>query len=307
MTTKQENRLNMALSSRDFLLQNSAITKELPEFEAIFNPFQNTLIEIDRVVKIQSYDKTGFAKEKAQLRDVLILLAFDNSQKLTAFAKLKNLTGLLNEIKFTRSKLTGSKDIMISEFAKMIYDKAEANLESVAAYGITKETQALFLNSINAYNESVSKPRLSLTERTEATRQINEKFRQIDELLEKLDVIVNIVMLTQPEFYSRFKEVRKIIDTGTSSRALKASAMDIIAGMPLKGVKFTFFPEGAIMNPGNESLVKKTAEKGIFYVKGIPEGNYKIKISKTGYKEQEAKVSIVPGEMAEVEVEMEKE
>lgn len=307
MTTKQENRFKMQLSVNGYLLSNAEITKELPEFDAIFAEFQHINNEIDRITKIQSFDRTGHAKEKSQLKEVLVLLSLDNSQKLTAFAKLNKDPVLAAEIKFTKSQLNSTNDLMISEFARMIYDKAEANLGSLSAYGITQETQSVLLNSINAYNLSVSKPRLGQTERSDATKQLAEFFTAAEELLAKIDAVVNILMLKQPGFYNQYKEARKIVDSGTSYLALKASAIEAVEGTPLRGVTFTFFPEGVKMSVGNEKIVKKTAEKGAFYLKTLPEGNYNVKVSKTGFKVQEVKVSVVPGEMAEMEVEMEKE
>ena len=307
MTTKQENRTKMHLAVIDYLAPNAEFTKDLPDFDANFAAFKHINNEIDRITKIQSFDRTGHAKEKGQLQEVLILLALDNSQKLSAFAKLSKNLVLTAEIKFTKSKLAGSNDIMLSEYARMIYDKAEANLGALSAYGITQETQSLLLNSINAYNLSISKPRLGQTERSDATKQLAEYFITADDLLAKIDAVINILMLKQPNFYNQYKDARKVVDTGTSSLALKASAIEVAGGTPLKGVKFIFFPEGVMMSMGNEKIEKKTAEKGIFYLKTLPEGNYNVKVSKTGFKGQEVKVSVVPGEMAEIEVEMEKE
>ena len=82
----------------------------------------------------------------------------------------------------------------------------------------------------------------------------------------------------------------------------------MLKGTPLKGVKFTFTPESVKMNlsGGMTEMVKKTAEKGSFHIKNMQAGTYKVIVSKPGYKDKEASVSISDGERSELSVELEK-
>jgi hypothetical protein len=57
---------------------------------------------------------------------------------------------------------------------------------------------------------------------------------------------------------------------------------------------------------GNVEIVKKTAKKGSFNIKNMPEGTYRVKVTKTGYKEKVVTVSVAPGELATLNVEMER-
>lgn len=305
MRMKQESRINMYQVSDDYLILNSDITKDLPEFEVNYTRFHKNVIEIHRLSELQNFDKTGYAKEKKQLRDVLLLLARDNSQKLAAFANLSNNNVLHTEVKFTKSDLREANETLLIDYAQIVYDRAQSNLGSLGSYGITQETQTVYLNAINAFSASISKPRLGVTEKSDATKQLAVLFTESDVLLRKIDDVINIRMMSHPNFYNRYKDVRKVVTTGAGKLALKASAVELPGGVPLKGAKFTFLPEGVMMS-GNVELVKKTADKGNFYLKSIPEGIYKVKITKTGFKEKEVMVSVVPGEMAEISVELEK-
>jgi uncharacterized membrane protein len=53
-------------------------------------------------------------------------------------------------------------------------------------------------------------------------------------------------------------------------------------------------------------MVKKTADKGSFHIKNMQAGTYKVLVSKPGYKEKEATVSVSDGERSELNVELEK-
>jgi hypothetical protein len=302
----------MLLAVRDYLLPNVELTKDLPEFSANFGAFQNTINEIQKIAELQKFDKTGLAKEKEQLRELLTMLVSENSLKLSAYAKLSNNIGLASEVKFTKSQLRKSPDTAVKDYAQIVYDKAEANLSALGSYGITQETQSVLLNAINAYNSSLSKPRLGLTEKSQATKQLAVLFQGADKLIGKLDAVINIIKMGKPEFYNSYRSARKVVETGTRSLILKASAIELPGGIPLKGATFTFVPDGGMKvaelgaGGGSTEIVKKTAEKGSFNVRNMPEGTYRVRVSKTGYKDKEVTVSVVPGEMAELRVELEK-
>ena len=79
---------------------------------------------------------------------------------------------------------------------------------------------------------------------------------------------------------------------------------------PLKGVTLTITPDGgktALNMKGNgEKIVKKTAEKGGFMVKSLPERTYNVTITKNGYKDQVVTVAVTDGEMSDLNVELTK-
>ena len=308
MTTKQENRLGMCLAVRDYLTTNSTFTKDLPEFAVIFLALQNLIPEIQNRAELQRFDKKGFAKEKKQLRDSLVLLIIDNSSRLSAFASLSNNVVLHNEVKFTKSQLRSTSDTGIKDVAQCIYDRAQANLNSVGSYGITQETQTVLLNSINSYNAALAKPRLGQTEKSQATKQLALLFDESDKLMEKLDTVIKILMLGQPDFFNGYRSVRKVVETGTGSLALKGAAVELPRGNPLKGVTFTFAPDSSMMtgSGANGEIVKKTAEKGSFNIKNMPGGIYHVRVTKTGYKERIVTISVAPGEMTTLNVELER-
>lgn len=307
MTNKEESRQGMYKDSNGCVRENMELLKELPEMVKNSDELQKNIENIDRIAQVQNFDKRGFALEKKQRRETLILLTNDNSKKIEAYAKLENKIVLAKEAKFTKSKMVEASDIIVYEYGQMVYDKAQENIDSLGPFGITAETQNNLQNAINEYKESVSKPRLGQKEKKEATNELKRLFKESDDLLERMDAVIYIIRDKQPALYNRYMELRKVVVTGTGSLAMKAAAVEMPSGIPLKGVKFNFSPENPTMgNVGNGNLVKKTADKGTFYIKNLAEGTYRIRVSKIGYKDKELKVNIIPGEMLDLEVEMEK-
>ena len=111
-----------------------------------------------------------------------------------------------------------------------------------------------------------------------------------------------------PDFYNIYKSARKLVDTSSGSLALRGSVKEAGTGNPVKGAQFSFRAEQTMNSSGNGNgeIVKKTSEKGNFHLKSIEPGNYKILITRKGYKNAEVAVTITQGERAEVVVELEK-
>jgi hypothetical protein len=308
MTTSQETRLNMYLAVRDFLIPNEALTKDLPNFQSNFAVLKESITSLQSFAEQQKFDKSGLAKLKKELREKLITLSVDNSRKLTALAKFTNNTLLISEVKFTMSGFSKMTDVAIKDYAQIVYDKAQSNIEALPSYGITPDTQKILLDTINSYNESIAKPRIGITERSQATKQLVMLFDTVETIIANMDLAVEIIRLGQPNFYNGYKTVRKIVETSSGNLTLKAIATDKRNGAPLKGVKFTFKPASENMGSinGNGEIVKKTAEKGRFNIKNLRSGTYQVVIVKNGYKDKLETVTIADGEMTDMRVEMEK-
>ena len=308
MTTSQETRLNMYLAVRDFLIPNEALTKDLPNFSSNFAILKETINNIQAITEQQKFDKTGLAKMKKELREKLINLSVDISRKITAYAKFTNNTLLNSEVKFTMSGFSKMTDVAVKDYAQIIYDRVQDNLEALPSFGITPDTQKLLLETITAYNESIAKPRVGITERSQATKKLVVLIDTADTITANMDLAVEIIRLNQPDFYNGYKTARKIVETSAGTLTLKAIATDRRNGEPLRGVKFIFKPAYENMGSinGKDEIVKKTAEKGIFNIKNMPAGTYQVVIGKNGYKDMTVSVIVAEGEMTDMKVEMEK-
>jgi PEGA domain. len=305
MNKLQESRLSMYLAVRDFLLQNGETTKDLPNYEANFKDLQSTIEEIQAIAEEQKSDIKGFAKQKLLLKEKLITLVIDNSLKLNAYATFSSDVKLQSAVKITRHKLAKAPDTGLRDYAQIIYDKAESNIDALGSYGITKETLTEMGDYISKYNASLSGPRVAKTETAQATKHMASLFEHADLLLGAISAAIGIINLAQPIFIKGFEMAKKVVLTGTTGLALKASAVDK-DGLAVKGVKFSFrqvvlsLAEGAPVE-----IEKSTADKGIFRIRSIKAGTYKVTITKNGYKDKIMTVVVNDGEMTVLNVEME--
>jgi len=308
MTTLQVRYVNMYRAMKDYLNLNAGITKSLPNFAEFFAAFLNFIDRIMLIAEMQKDTSTGAAKEKKRLRDNLMTLASDNSDAITAYAKFTSNELLLDKVKFNISDLIRMTGVDLKNYAQVIYNKVETNIGLLAPYGVTPETLKVFNDAIVAFDASLAKPRVGITEKAKATNELNKLFESADSMLENIDTAVKIIRRKEPNFYKGYTSNRMLVDTGSGKIALKAFVKELTSGEPVHAALFTFTHEADKYagGTGNGEITKKTTKKGNFHIKNMRAGTYDVVISKPGYKDKAVTVSITDGERSDLNVELEK-
>ncbi len=124
-----------------------------------------------------------------------------------------------------------------------------------------------------------------------------------------MDAAVEIVRLTQVNFYKGYQKARKVTVTGTGSMAVKGYLTDAATGLPLRGAMVSFALDGAAVVKATVTkpdVVKKTGPKGGFNLKTLPAGVYDVTCTKNGFAGQSASVAVSDGEKAVMEIQLPK-
>ena len=311
MNSKQQRRYNMYLTTDEFLTANDSITTTLPRYQEFHVSFQNGIIQIRSSNEQQSIDKSGIASNKNQLRKLLVKLGADASRKTQTYAKIENNQILLSESKFSESDFKNASDSELETFAQSTYDTVQAHSGDLGSYDITEDTQTALLKAITDFRTAIPTPRNGAIGTKLSTEQIAKAFATTDEALDNIDALVEIVRISQPEFYSGYKSARKLIDTGAGSLQAKGFVTDAGTGKGLKGVTLSFAQNSnsnglmkATASSSAEVVEKKTANKGGFNIKSLAEGTYTVTARKNGYADVVTTIAITNGELTELNVEL---
>jgi hypothetical protein len=310
MNTKQESKFSMGLALRDFLNQNATTTSTLPGFGNLLTAFSENMDKIQAIREKQEADKTGITLVKEQTKSNLILKTLDISRRIGAYAKMTTQAVLASEVSYTDSDIKMASGNMLKDRALLIYDRASEHLQSISEYGVSAELLAELKSAIDQFIAAIPKPRLGISDRKQATSKLAELFSVSDALLEKLDLLVKMVMISQPEFYATYWNVRRVIENGRGSIALRAMVTDASTREGIRGVKVSLTLQNGNVKISSEkasiNMVKTTASKGIFLIRSMHPGTWTATLAKPGFKEQVVTVTVAEKELTNLNVEMER-
>jgi 5-hydroxyisourate hydrolase-like protein (transthyretin family) len=307
MNNVQENHLKMQLTTAAYCDNTSCSLSTLPAYTTNLTKLFELNTEIKTISELQKTGLSGITNNKNQIRKNLITLGADTARKVNSYAKLNGNLTLAGEVNFTETDLKRCTDLQLRDYQQIIYNKAQEILPLVADYGITEDTQAALLLNINAFNSVLSAPRLGITTKSQATKQLVELFKLSNEALEKLDLAVEIIRLSDVVFYNGYHTARKIIAKGNTKLAVRGTVIEEQNGEPIRGVAVSFVLDGqengiAKATDNGAQVVKKTAAKGGFTIKSLASGIYKVSFKKSGYVEQVVTANVNDGELTVINI-----
>jgi hypothetical protein len=303
MTDYEESNLKMSLSTVLFLLDHTVITATLPNFSSYFTSVQATNAQLGTLKVQQQADKTGDSTNKKLLKATLMALAIDMIRRLVAFATNEGNNTLLSLVSYNETELKRKPDSQLSNICQIVYDNATSNLASLAEYGITADTLTALKTAITNFDNSRVQSNVDNTNSGQITQQIETLNKTLNTYWAKIDTLVEIVRTSQPDFYSGYKKIRKVVRTHNGSLSLKAQINDQQTGQGMANVTLAIAPAGGT---AADSIVKKTADGGGSNFKGLDDGNYTYTAKKPGYKDAAGTVSVVNGENTALTITMEK-
>lgn len=311
MTNPQEGNEKMSLSASLFMQANAPIILSIPGLSNILTNIQTTNASIAIAKVQQEADKSGDTTTKNLLRAALILQAIDVSRRMVAYATNINNNSLLALINYREYDLKRSTDSNLISICQVIRDNANTNIAPLGAYGVTAATVTALQTSITTFSTAVPKLRVGTTDSGETTQLLSSLFKTLKVNWKKIDTLVEMVRISQPAFYNEYQRVRKVINLGRGSIALKVKTVNSHTGQPEANVTLIVSAVNALTKSTTSStkdtIIKKTAKGGGGHIKNLPDGNYVITAKKTGFKDFSVTISIVNGEKKIIQIFMEKE
>lgn len=233
MTNKQESVEKMSLSSVSFLNANATITTTIPGYSTYFPIVVTTNTQIQTAKVQQENDESGNITAKNQIRATLITQVLDVIRKTVAYATVVNNSVLLTQVKYTESAVNKSSDSNLSSISQVVHDAANANAAALVAYGVTAANITTLQTTITSFIAAIPKGRVGTTDGGEATLLLATLIKTLIDTWAKIDTLVEVVKVSQPNFYNEYRNVRKVISTGNGSFALKGSATELNSGDPV--------------------------------------------------------------------------
>lgn len=220
MNKRDEAKLSMYKAVEAHCNNNQPIISTSAAFLASFNAFvakQATLFKSETSAQKQT---KGVALDKGELKAILIQIAYEIASLVFAMAnKTKNET-LKQSVNFSITDLERLKDEFIVPVCTNIKTEANANLTALSDYGVTPAKLTELQTAMENYANATPKPRLAKTQKTTDNMNVKSVIKEIDDILKnEMDKTVLVFKKTHPDFVTKYTEVRKIVDPGTSGKS----------------------------------------------------------------------------------------
>jgi hypothetical protein len=276
----------------NLLLKNPALIALIPAVSDVFQSFKVKLAELRSLVKQKVLIITGLSKDKKNTKILLADLADFIAAAIHSFAYKSNNYTLLNEVNYTGSKLSVMRDSTLIETCNNIYEIGMNHLADLAFYNVDANTMQTLLTSITLYNDQTALPVAAIEHRKVLTAAIDEKQIELDDFKKhQMDTAMKLLKPTDKTFFNDYKAAGRIIDAGMRHKkdvvpvdpnavAYMAGNISDADGNPLEDVTIEVFNE-------KYHFTTDTDEDGDYFVEGIPDGTYTIKISSIGKKTME--------------------
>lgn len=191
----------------------AAIWSPLRAFASSYEAFLAQIELLQQYAAAQNADRTGVARNKTGIANVLADGVMAVAGALTAYATLQKDEALKGKVDFSRSSFLALRDVEIAGAAEAVLAEATSRLTALADYGLTAEKLATFDDQIEAYAAISEAPRAAIAGRKTITAQIAEKFEKSDELLKDvLDRLLQQFKASDATFYSDYMNARTIVD-----------------------------------------------------------------------------------------------
>lgn len=311
MNSILECKYEMYLIIQGYVTANAPITSKLPGFDGYFKDFTGNNEIIKSTKEQLEHGSSGVSENRDILRTDLIKKVLGICRKTEVYAKLNNDVVLANGVHYSESELNKARGTSLSDKAIIVYNKAMEHAPELEKYSITATMLADLKASIDNFVAAIPTMRISRSNQMMNNNRLKELVRSNDSILEKMDLLVEIVRETNPDFYKGYRNNRRVIVKGAGSLALKVKVINAHDGTDIKGAKATFLPKKEMEIMAEEvvsakPIVKKTANKGGFQIKNMPDGTYMVTIEKIGYAPKTLTVYITGSEMAKLDVKLEK-
>jgi hypothetical protein len=291
MKTESSNRVNMINANITYCDANTTATSGITSFATVLGNVKSKMVLINSLNQIGDGTTTGVTLDTKLLRKAMTGLALKCGNATLAYANSVHNNTLAALVNYTESKLNSLKKEDVDDTCEAIHDATNDNIAAVTPFGATATDVTDLQAAIALYRTASQNPRQAIISRSQAKLQADNMIREvIDDLLAgQLDKMAGTLKLSNPEFYSGYKQSREIIDLGTTTAKIRGTVLDV-NDTPLRNVEFTIYKTGT----GEVVAETRTDIKGKYGISKLPVGIVDLKWVLSGYKtvtEREVKIT----------------
>lgn len=238
MNNQQSDRLDMFRAVITFADQSAAIHASRPAFADGINLLRNIVVSIDAAIATQSSEVAGLFTDKNTLQENLCQALLVVMGGTKAYAASIGNNSLKEQMDYPISELRRISDESIVPFADNILALVTPIGAPLIPFGVDVLEITNLTNAKTTYSAFESQPRLAVTARATQTENIINLITEGMRLLrDMIDGIAITIKAANPDWYSQYNQVRKIVNTGGNITTLQGVVKDSVTNLPLYNVE----------------------------------------------------------------------
>jgi|GEM_PF-3033852 len=283
-----------------FLKANLSCFSGFAAINELITRLDDLIIKIENLKEKQSTVTTGLRKKKDGLRSVAGKMALEVSNGLLIYAEASNDEVLAEAVKFTITDMNKLSDSKLSTTLAIINTAAQNNKTELENNGISSNKVDYMKSAIDAYRAFINTTKDANIAHKQITGKMANLYKDVLKIVRKIDLMMATFKFTNPELYSEYQSVRKVLSRFVSLVA-KVKVSDSSTGLGVKGVRVLFTIDKEV------KVDKLTAAGGSLSIKSLTAGKYNVSFSKIGYITQNLMTNIINNEFTPLNVNLVKE
>lgn len=217
MNDRQSNKLSMFLATQKIINRYSCVWSNIPSFCEVTDSFTEQLFLLQQVRKLAKSEAEGFKNNKFWIENALIERAIKISSIIHVYAEAAQNPALKDMMDLSPSDLLNSKDTIILYRCNIIYEKAVKLLVKLRNYGLTPFDIDDLEERTTEYSFYIIEPSLSKEEINMAINNPKATIMRTDNILRKLDKLMDIYKCIESPFYTSYFISRSMGGLGNGS------------------------------------------------------------------------------------------
>ncbi|HBG39810.1 MAG TPA: hypothetical protein DDW85_00170 [Porphyromonadaceae bacterium] len=219
MTTKQQNYSDMAHTAGNTVKENQTLWSAIPRFVTLDENLNTALANLDSADKEAKIITTGTTKDKEKAKAQAIAAIIKIAGPACVYALDNNNNALHDHLNVTETTFKKVQDGNLPQLFNSIIEKVKPLAEPLVEFGVVAEDFTGAETKIQVYTDLVNDPRQLITERSTKIESVAFYIDELHQIFYRLDKM--ILLFVGTEFYSQYRNARKIVDRGIRKKQEK--------------------------------------------------------------------------------------
>lgn len=304
MLKRMVNKHRMLIAVLDFFAANAPKLTFAPPLAGFITQLRETMASISTMEQAQLVSSKGQTQTKEALKQQVITSILEIIKRAKAYAIVTDNLILKDDVNYTYTQLDAMPQNSLVSVAGKLVTTSAAHITGMAGYGLTRQMLDAVTPLLNEYAAALPGTKRAIATRKTATGGLADAFATSDNLMKKIDALMELVSTDDPSFYQEYKNLRVIVDlkgkakpNGTGTMGITGTVSSMETGLNQPGVKVSL---------AGTNLSTLTDARGNYTLAVNEAGTYSLIASLNGYADYtEDDIEVNPGELTEVDFDME--